>query len=220
MLGRGKRSAKKGTSGADREAWRRTYESHDYRELPWFSEEPTPWFVEALRSGWIKPPGSTLDIGCGAGTNAIWFAKEGFTASGIDLSPGAIRAARERAHSEKLDVKFVEGDALALPFPDRSFDVVSDNGCFHTLPIRRRKDYSKEVSRVLVPGGTFLISWVGREADSEHGPPHRPSLEEVTHAFEELFLFRRSAFFPPEPEELATYGAFLKLREKPQPQVR
>jgi ubiquinone/menaquinone biosynthesis C-methylase UbiE len=209
-----------GSSAQVKEDWKRTYEKHDFRELPWFSEEPSEWLQEARRSGWIKPPGRSLDVGCGAGTNVLWLAREGFNATGVDLAPGAVEAASKRAESEKSSARFVNGDALNLPFADRSFDVTTDFGCFHTLPVNRRREYAEEIARILVPKGTYILSWVGREADSEHGPPHRPSLLEVTQAFEERFLFRRTAFLAPTDGELAAYGACLSLRERPQPPPR
>jgi ubiquinone/menaquinone biosynthesis C-methylase UbiE len=210
----------KGSSTEQKESWKETYEKRDYRELPWFSEEPSEWLQEARRSGWIKPPARSLDIGCGAGTNVLWMAREGFDATGVDLAPGAVDAASKRARSENSKARFVNGDALNLPFADRSFDVATDFGCFHTLPIKRRHDYAKELARVLAPHGTYIVTWVAREVDGEQGPPHRPSLLEVTQAFEELFLFRRAAFLTPRSEGLASYGACLSLRERPQPPPR
>ena len=93
-----------------------------------------------------------LDIGCGAGTNCLFLAKEGYRVSGIDLAPGAIDAARERARRAHLEVDFRVGDAVHLPFPQRTFGGVNDFGCFHTLPIRLRPGYCHEVARVLRPG--------------------------------------------------------------------
>jgi ubiquinone/menaquinone biosynthesis C-methylase UbiE len=217
---RAKVKKRKGSSSEEKESWKRTYAKHDYQELPWFSVEPSEWLQEAVRSGWIRPPGRSLDIGCGAGTNVLWLAKQGFEATGMDIAPGAVEAASGRARSEASAAKFVTGDALDLPFDDRSFNVVTDFGCFHTLPIDRRIDYAKEVARILAPQGTFIMTWMAREVDREEGPPHRPSLLEVTQAFEERFLFRRSAFLTSRQGGSAFYGACLSLRERPQPPPR
>jgi SAM-dependent methyltransferase len=162
-----------------------------------------------------------LDIGCGAGSNVLFLAKKGYRAHGVDLSPGAVAASRARAAAARLTVDVREGDALVLPFPDATLDAVIDIGCFHTVPFARRKKYAREVYRVLRPEGSFVLSWVAREHTADHGPPHRPSLGEMTDVFESRFLFVRTGFRPsPEEGEPSTYFAFLVRRSVLQPPRR
>ena len=175
----------------------------------------------AVESGFLPGSGETLDIGCGAGSNLLYLARQGFHPYGVDLSPGAVRAARLRAHQAHLTVDVREGDALALPFSDGTFVAVIDNGCFHTIPLRRRPRYAEEVHRVLRPAGSFVLSWVAREHAGSHGPPHRPSLGEVTSLLESRFLFVRTGFRSgEETDDLPTYFAFLTRRTAPYPPPR
>lgn len=154
-----------------------------------------------------------LDVGCGAGSNLLYLARAGFEAHGVDLSPGAVRAARARAIDDHVSIDVREGDALNLPFADGSFDALVDNGCFHTLPFRRRRRYVLETRRVLRSNGRFVLSWVAREHTDARGPPHRPSLGEVTSLFEPRFLFERAEFRPGnEDQGPSTYFAFLSRR--------
>ena len=88
------------------------------------------------------------------------------------------------------------GDVLQLPFPDQHFGGAIDVGCFHTLPRELRAAYAKELARMIHPRRTFVLSWVAREHGGERGPPHRPSLEEVTSALEDEFLFLHTEFRP------------------------
>jgi SAM-dependent methyltransferase len=171
-----------------------------------------------VREGFLPKAGDVLDVGCGAGSNVLFLAQNGFRAHGIDLSPGAVAAATSRITASRLTADIREGDALALDFADRTLDGVVDHGCFHTLPLRRREDYAKEVGRVLRPGGSFVLSWVAREYTDPRGPPHRPSVQEVATVFESRFLFTRVGFRPGSEETgLPSYYAFLSRRAQRYP---
>ena len=211
----------KGSSPAHRRQWSLIYERRSYRLLPWFRARPSEEVVEAVKSGFFPARSEVLDIGCGAGSNLLYLARLGFRAHGIDISPKAIEVARARAGRAKLRIDVRVGDALNLPYPRGRFRAVNDRGCFHTLPIARRKEYAAELARVLRPGGAFLVTWVGREQTSAFGPPHRPSLEEVARSFESGFIFRKTEFYPAKRKgELAGYVAHLSRRTGPQPPPR
>jgi len=223
-----KSKRRRGISAALREGWKETYERSAYETLPWFSKDPSPWLVRAVKQKWIPPGAAVLDVGCGAGTNVLWLARRGFRAYGVDISPGAIAAARARAKEAGLRVTLREGDATDLPFAGGEFTAAIDSGCFHTLPIEMRGDYADELHRVVRPGGTFLLIWIGREETRPMGPAHRPSLAEVTAALEPLFIFESTEFHGPNSEggwstpggSLGVYTARLTRRTEPQPPLR
>jgi SAM-dependent methyltransferase len=219
--GTSSRRSRRGSSVAHRAAWRATYEKNSYDQLPWFEPGPSPPVRLAVAEGFLRQGGDVLDIGCGAGSNVLFLARSGYLAHGIDLSPGAVAAARARAMESGLRADIQEGDALALRFPDRSLDGILDHGCFHTLPLSRRRDYARETHRVLRPGGSFVLAWVAREHTGPMGPPHRPSVQEVAAVFESRFLFTRVGFSPGrEAGEPASYYGFLSRRAKPYPPRR
>jgi len=189
-----------------RARWTGTYASTPYQELPWFSYRPAASVVGAVSAAWWSRGARILDVGCGAGTNALFLAREGFHVTGVDVAEGAIQAAQSRARRARLKVGFCVADALRIPVPDGHFDGAIDIGCFHTLPLELRAAYATELARVVQPGSTFLLSWVAREHQDERGPPHRPSLEEVAQALEERFLFLRTEFRPGAPGRKARGG--------------
>ncbi|HTT15727.1 MAG TPA: class I SAM-dependent methyltransferase [Thermoplasmata archaeon] len=212
---------RRGSAPAVRAAWSATYERQHYANLPWFDPDPSSQVRDSVANGFWPPGSPLLDIGCGAGSNVLFLARAGFAAHGIDLSPGAVRAARERAAASHLSIDVREGDALALPFPARRFAGATDNGCFHTIPFGRRNDYAREVHRVVRPGGGFVLAWAAREYTGERGPPHRPSLDEVARALESRFQFVRTVFRPSsEAGGLAAYIAWMIRRDRPQPPRR
>ncbi|OKP85972.1 hypothetical protein A3844_14540 [Paenibacillus helianthi] len=65
-----------------------------------------------------------LEIGCGTGRTSCYLAAQGHDVVGIDIRPDMIAKAKKRAEKENVTLKFLEGDALSLPFPNESFDVI------------------------------------------------------------------------------------------------
>jgi phthiocerol/phenolphthiocerol synthesis type-I polyketide synthase E len=97
-----------------------------------------------------------LDVGCGRG-GTIHVLKTYFkpaTLTGLDLSTAAISFCRS-AHGDAR-TSFHEGDAEHLPFPDASFEIVTNIESSHSYPSIHR--FYSEVARVLVPGGYFLYT--------------------------------------------------------------
>jgi ubiquinone/menaquinone biosynthesis C-methylase UbiE len=65
-----------------------------------------------------------LDVGTGTGRAALLFAGGGARVTAVDASEEMLAVARRRAAEHSVSVKFMTGDAHALDFPDRAFDVV------------------------------------------------------------------------------------------------
>jgi ubiquinone/menaquinone biosynthesis C-methylase UbiE len=106
---------------------------------------------------WVadRPAGKILELGCGAGDQALWFAERGFEAVGIDISSEAIDWAREKATKRGLKATFEIGNVLDLPFEDASFDYILDGYCWHCIIGDDRAKFLAEAARVLHPGGIF-----------------------------------------------------------------
>jgi demethylmenaquinone methyltransferase/2-methoxy-6-polyprenyl-1,4-benzoquinol methylase len=100
-----------------------------------------------------------LDCACGTGDLSFAFADAGAAVTGLDFTAGMLEVAREKAAASAREawkgVVFIQGDAMALPFPDASFDVVSI-----AFGIRNVSDPAKafgEFFRVLRPGGRLIV---------------------------------------------------------------
>ena len=109
-----------------------------------------------------------LDLGCGNGRHAIYFAREGFTASGIDISETAIDWAKNWAEREGLDVDFRVGDISKLPFEDQTFDVIVSHGVLDHVPMVQAQKAMAEAARVLTSGGLFYFDLKSAD-DSDFG---------------------------------------------------
>jgi SAM-dependent methyltransferase len=101
-----------------------------------------------------------LEIGVGAGTDHLQWARAGAICHGVDLTDAAIELTRRRLAMYGLTSDLQRCDAERLPFPDASFDVVYSWGVIHHS--ERPERIVAEIHRVLRPGGVFLGMLYGR----------------------------------------------------------
>ena len=100
--------------------------------------------------------GRILDVACGTGDLAFaLFEATGARVVGADFCRPMLEVARRKGSKHKGAVPFVEGDALHLPFPDRSFDGVTI--AFGLRNLSSFEDGLKELLRVAKPGGIVVV---------------------------------------------------------------
>ncbi|NJR48428.1 MAG: methyltransferase domain-containing protein [Leptolyngbyaceae cyanobacterium CSU_1_3] len=120
---------------------------------------------EMVRWGGLEklPPGTTvLDVGCGIGGSSRILARDyNFAVTGITISPQQVQRALELTPPD-LNVQFQVDDALALSFPDASFDVVWSIEAGPHMPDKAQ--FARELLRVLKPGGILVVAdWNQRD---------------------------------------------------------
>ena len=99
--------------------------------------------------------GSVLEVGCGMGTMAINWAREGARVTAVDLNPTSVAQTKRRFELESTDAEIREADGRELPFDDASFDYAYSWGVLHHSPeLQRSLD---ELLRVVRPGGGFGV---------------------------------------------------------------
>lgn len=130
-----------------------TWMAGDYVRVARRTEQAANEFIDRLH---LKPGITVLDVACGNGNLAIPAAKAGATVTGIDIAPNLLDQARTRAANEKLDIRFMEGDAESLPFEDESFDVVCS--MFGAMFAPRPELVASELARVCRHGGTIAMA--------------------------------------------------------------
>lgn len=133
--------------------------AYRFGKLRWVTSEPRPE-LEGLLQG--RRPGRALDLGCGAGTDAIYLAKQGWEVTGVDFVPEAIATARSRARAAGSTACFVAGDATRLRQAGVSgpFDLMLDIGCYHAIPASLRDAYAAEAAAVARPGADFYLAGI------------------------------------------------------------
>jgi demethylmenaquinone methyltransferase / 2-methoxy-6-polyprenyl-1,4-benzoquinol methylase len=104
----------------------------------------------------VRPGDAVLDACCGTGDLAVAAARAGGRVTGIDFSTAMLERARRKAPA----LEWVEGDLLALPFDDATFDSATVG-----FGVRNVEDLSRglsELRRVLRPGGRLAILEITR----------------------------------------------------------
>ncbi|CAA9590221.1 MAG: hypothetical protein AVDCRST_MAG88-4757, partial [uncultured Thermomicrobiales bacterium] len=109
----------------------------------------------AKRAAEGLPAAAVLDVATGTGDLAFAIRRAGAgTVVGVDFSSEMIAAAHHKAGAGDGTTSFLVGDALRLPFPDKTFDA-----CTVSFGLRNMADYDAalaEMTRILRPGGRFF----------------------------------------------------------------
>lgn len=116
------------------------------------------WRRAAVRAAGVTPTTRVLDVACGTGDLAEAFADAGAaTVTGVDFTPEMLDVARHKGSARPATsrVRYEQGDAMQLAFPDGSFDVVSIAFGIRNVAVPERA--LREFFRVLAPGGRLVV---------------------------------------------------------------
>lgn len=127
-------------------------------------------------------PGAALDLGCGAGGDALWLAGRGWRVTAVDISANAVRRLTENAIAldphARLAAQCLD---LAEDFPDGSFDLVSAQ-YFHTPFALSRAGVLRTAAHALRVGGRLVVVDHGSTAPwswNQDPDVHFPTPDEV-----------------------------------------
>jgi ubiquinone/menaquinone biosynthesis C-methylase UbiE len=148
---------------------------------PWDVGHPQAEFVRLSLDGNIR--GKVLDVGCGTGENALFFAGLGQEVWGVDAAPLAIEKAKRKVSERGFKATFVLGDALHLEKLDQRFDTITDSGLFHVFPDDDRILFAKSLRSALNRGGKYFMLCFSDEEPTGWGGPRRVSREEIRATF-------------------------------------
>lgn len=141
------------SSGADFSAdfWEQAWQG-DLGEVSMRSLPPHPRVVEEVSD---LPPGTALDVGCGAGAEVLALAQAGWTAIGVDISAQALHHAAQRAEAAGLteQVSWRVADATTWE-PEQRYDLVLS--CYAHAPMPQEEFYER-LSDWVAPGGRLLL---------------------------------------------------------------
>jgi len=156
----------------------------------WDIGRPQKPFIE--RASEIHGP--ILDIGCGTGTLAVYFAERGEQVTGIDFVEEAVDRAIAKAKAAGLNIDFMVQDFFTLGSWDRKFQTIIDSGLFHIFSGDevRKAAYLKIVSQLLDDNGRLYVLTCKKEPginggineDEIFGTFRKPFIVESLHEFE------------------------------------
>jgi ubiquinone/menaquinone biosynthesis C-methylase UbiE len=136
--------------------WSRTANTYNLWARQHFTDGPIrrTWLSRLPR--WAGAGRSTvLDVGTGPGIMAFYWAELGFEVTAVDKAEGMLAEARANAAALGHRVHFELADGHKLPFPDASFDIVTNR-----LVLTQMVDPAaalREWTRVLKPGGRLIV---------------------------------------------------------------
>ena len=136
-----------------------------YKNLGWFARHPK-WYelglvlLATLRREAARSVGThnrkVLDIACGTGGLSYELVKLQHEVTGIDLDGDMLKQAARKT-DPNLDLCFVHGDAIKLPFADHSYDAATMAFAMHDVPYEIGVLILRESRRVLAPQGEITI---------------------------------------------------------------
>ncbi len=107
-------------------------------------------------AGVIAPKdGTALDVATGGGHTALWLARQGWKVTAGDIAPRMLQNAQKLCAEAGFSIETRLFPAEAMPFADRSFDLVSVRVASHHFSSPAQ--FVQETARVLKPGGHFLL---------------------------------------------------------------
>jgi demethylmenaquinone methyltransferase / 2-methoxy-6-polyprenyl-1,4-benzoquinol methylase len=125
------------------------------------------WKRRVVQLARIKPGGRALDLCCGTGDIALALAQQGAATTGLDFSQPMLEVAAQRQRNLKSQIsnlKFIQGDAQQVPFPEGSFDVVTVGYGLRNLTSWERG--LDEMHRVARPGARLIVLEFGKPANA------------------------------------------------------
>lgn len=149
-------------------------------EPPWNIGEPQPELAALWREGRFRS--EVLDAGCGHAELSLALAADGYTVTGIDISPTAVAAATSAAAERGLSDRaaFTAADITAFTGFEGRFSTVVDSTLFHSMPVESRDPYLQSVYRAAAPGAGYFVLVFAKGAfppDMEQGPNEVSELE-------------------------------------------
>lgn len=125
---------------------------------PWDRVMPTE-LKQLMEGPEALPKGRALDLGSGNGTKSIYMAAHGWTVTGVEAVPRALKEARRRAQAAGVTVDFRLGDVTRLADlglePGYSF--LFDFGCYHGLKADERARYADGLTTLAGPGANLYM---------------------------------------------------------------
>jgi demethylmenaquinone methyltransferase / 2-methoxy-6-polyprenyl-1,4-benzoquinol methylase len=127
------------------------------------------WKRRVVQLANVQSGNRALDLCCGTGDIALALAKNGAETTGLDFSEKMLEVAEARRQKipdstlEIRNLKFIQGDAQQLPFPENSFDIVTVG-----YGLRNLASWEKgleEMLRVAKPGGRIIVLEFGKPAN-------------------------------------------------------
>jgi SAM-dependent methyltransferase len=146
----------------------------DARTIAGFVHSPPNVRLLEVATEALRPSARLLDIGCGAGRNAVPLARAGWRVTGSDLSAAMLTAAAGRLTAEAVagQVDLVMAPMSPLPFASKAFDFVVAHGIWNLARSDREfREAVKEAGRVAHRGALLFVFTFSRRTLADSAAP-------------------------------------------------
>lgn len=136
-----------------RTPYRQKYDQQAY----YWGVAPSTMCYEVMR---LRPPTAplrVLDVGCGEGKDAVFFARNGYEVDAFDLTETGLEKGRRLADACGAKVRFFQADALTFR-PERTYDIVFSSGVLHYLPPALRPEILASYQEHTARGGVHALN--------------------------------------------------------------
>lgn len=125
-------------------------------EIPWKHDTPPKILIDSIEK-LISAPAHLIDLGCGLGNDAAYFASKAYHITAVDVSETAIQYTEKLFKEKNLKGNFFVLDLCKLiALPKHSFDFAYDFEVLHHIFPSNRETYIKNVSDLLKPQAYYL----------------------------------------------------------------
>jgi SAM-dependent methyltransferase len=155
-----------------RRAWWEELFNEDYfrtveRLTPEQVQTEADWIENALG---VEAGASILDVGCGAGRQAIELSRRRYDVTAVDLSMAMLTRASEAAQEAGARVAFTQCDMVAMDFHERFDAAYCVGSSFGFFDDPRNAEVARRVHHALKPHGTLLLAVLNRDHVIQHQP--------------------------------------------------
>ena len=129
------------------------YDTEDY----YWGVQPSEMCFEVMK---LVPPTKTvrvLDIGCGEGKDAVFFAKNGYKVSAFDITGSGVDKAKRLAEKHRVSVNFFKADVKDFRL-ESEFDVLFCSGVLHYIPNELRREIFENYQKHTAEGGIHSMN--------------------------------------------------------------
>lgn len=108
----------------------------------------------------IKPPNKALkllDIGCGEGRNAVFFARNGYKVSAFDLAQEGVDKSKRLAEKVGVEIEVFKADIIDYRLVEK-YDIIFSTGTLHYIPPENREEIFQNYKTFTTPNGIHMLS--------------------------------------------------------------
>jgi len=134
------------------------------------------------------PSGSVLELGCGSGNDAIWFAKKGFNVTAVDISEKEINLAKEKSKGIS-NINYIVDDVHQFSTNEK-FDIIYDRGFIHNTQPSLPKLFPKLYHLLKDAGKIIILTGNPNQKASKDTLPTPMYIQTIEMSSENLFKIK------------------------------